>query len=131
MAAAVSELVSFEYFAVRCVPRVDREEFVNVGVVVYSREKEFLDATCHVDRSRLRALDAEIDLEDVDRHLKTISAVCRGDAGAGPAAALGKRQRFEWLSAPRSTVVQPGPVHPGLTKDPAAELLHLMEKLVR
>jgi hypothetical protein len=126
----MSDLVSFEYFAVRCVPRVDREEFVNVGVVVYSRVREFLGAACSVDRDRLKALAPDIDIDDVDSHLATIGAVCRGEVAAGPAASLGKRQRFEWLSAPRSTVVQPGPVHSGLTTDPGSELEHLLEKLV-
>ncbi|MEX2552732.1 MAG: DUF3037 domain-containing protein [Actinomycetota bacterium] len=122
--------VSFEYFVVRCVPRVDREEFVNVGVVLYSQEPRFLEAACRVDPERLKALAPELDLDDVDAYLKTIGAICRGDRAAGPAAQLGPRRRFEWLSAPRSTVVQAGPVHSGLTRDPAAELRHLLEALV-
>lgn len=124
------QLVSFEYFVVRCVPRVDREEFLNVGVVLYSQEQRFLEAACRVDPERLRTLAPEVDLEDVNAYLETIAAICRGDQAAGPAADLGPRQRFEWLSAPRSTVVQPGPVHSGLTKDPGAELQHLLETLV-
>ena len=123
-------LVSFEYFVVRCVPRVDREEFLNVGVVLYSQESRFLEAACRVDPERLRALAPKIDLDDVNVYLSTIGAICRGDRAAGPASELGPRQRFEWLSAPRSTVVQPGPVHSGLTRDPSAELQHLLESLV-
>jgi hypothetical protein len=125
-----SELETFEYFVLRCVPRVDREEFLNVGVVLYGQESRFLDAACHVDHERLNALAPDADPKVVEAHLRTISAICRGDQDAGPAAGLAERERFEWLAAPRSTVVQPGPVHSGVTKDPAAELVHLREKLV-
>ncbi|MEX0789228.1 MAG: DUF3037 domain-containing protein [Actinomycetota bacterium] len=123
-------LLSFEYFALRCVPRVDREEFVNVGVVVYSQDSRFLRAACRVDPERLIALDPQLDPEDVGAHMETISAICRGDVSGGPAAGLKERQRFDWLAAPRSTVVQPGPVHSGLTRDPEAELQRLLDRLV-
>ncbi len=119
-------MVSYEYFVLRCVPRVDREEFLNVGVVVYSREEEFLGAACQVDEDRVHALAPEVDIEEVEMHLESIASICRGDEGSGPAATWDLRKRFDWLSSPRSTVVQPGPVHPGLTKDPGAELQHLL-----
>lgn len=123
-------LTSFEYFVLRCVPRVDRQEFLNVGVVLYSQESRFLEAACRVAPDRLLALGPGVDIEDIDLHLQTIALICRGDPEGGPAAALGERQRFDWLAAPRSTVVQPGPVHSGLTADPAAELNHLLDRLV-
>jgi hypothetical protein len=121
----------YEYFVLRCVPRVDREEFLNVGVVLYAQESRFLQGACQVDGERLRSLASGLDPEEVKAHLDTIAAVCRGDTAAGPPATLGERQRFEWLAAPRSTVVQPGPVHSGVTRDPRAELRHLFERLVR
>jgi hypothetical protein len=123
-------MVSFEYFVLRCVPRVDRQEFLNVGVVVYSQDSRFLRAACRVVPERLRALAPEMDLDDVNDHLETIAAVCRGEVSGGPAARLSERQRFDWLASPRSTVVQPGPVHSGLTRDPEAELQHLLDALV-
>lgn len=125
-----SPLLSFEYFVLRCVPRVDREEFVNVGVVVYGQDSRFLSAACRVDPERLKALAPELDPDDVTAHLQTIAAICRGDSAGGPAAGLNERQRFDWLAAPRSTVVQPGPVHSGLTRVPQAELQRLLDMLV-
>lgn len=124
-------MTSFEYFVLRCVPRVDRQEFLNVGVVLYCQDSRFLAAACHVDPERLKVLGPEVDADDINPHLETIAAICRGDESGGPAALLSERQRFDWLAAPRSTVVQPGPVHSGLTSDPAAELEHLLDRLVR
>ena len=123
-------MASFEYFVLRCVPRVDRQEFLNVGAVLYSQESRFLQAAFRVVPERLTALGPDIDIDDINAHLETIAAICRGDDSGGPAAALGERHRFDWLAAPRSTVVQPGPVHSGLTRDPAAELDHLLDRLV-
>jgi hypothetical protein len=121
---------SFEYFVLRCVPRVDREEFVNVGVVVYCQGPGFLAAACDVKADRLRALNPDVDVDAVCAALATIEAVCRGDDSAGPAAGGSRRERFGWLAAPRSTVVQPGPIHAGLSDDPARELAHLLAILV-
>jgi hypothetical protein len=125
-----SPLVSYEYVVLRCVPRVDRDEFTNVGVVIHSQAVDFLDCACVVDPDRLRSLSPDLDLESVDATLQTICAICRGEQAPGrpPLKTLG--QRFGWLSAPRSTVVQPGPVHGGLTRDPAAELERLLARLV-
>lgn len=123
-------MTSFEYFVLRCVPRVDRQEFLNVGVVLYGQDSRFLRAACDVDPERLKALGPDVDPEDINAHLETIAAICRGDEAGGPAALLSERQRFDWLAAPRSTVVQSGPVHSGLTSDPAAELEHLLDRLV-
>lgn len=126
----MSDLHTFKYFVVRCVPRTDREEFINVGVVLYSPAGEFLGAACLLREDRLRALDPEVDLGVVHAALDGLEALCRGDEGAGPAARLAPRDRFGWLAAPRSTVVQPGPVHGGMAEDPAAELAHLLQALV-
>lgn len=124
-------MMPFEYFALRCVPRVDREEFVNVGVVLLCPEADFLGARCTVDPARLRALAPEVDVEAVRGALATIEAICRGDAAAGgPVAQERPRGRFGWLSSPRSTVIQPGPVHAGLTGDPARQLDRLLGCLV-
>jgi hypothetical protein len=121
----------YQYVVLRCVPRVDREEFVNVGVVVYCQAADFLAAECHVDEDRLRALAPGIDLAAVGHALAFIEGVCRGDASLGDPAAGDLGTRFGFLKAPRSTVVQPGPVHGGLTDDPAGELDRLLGVLVR
>jgi hypothetical protein len=121
----------FEYFVVRCVPRVDREEFLNVGVVLYSQPAGYLGAAFNVDRDRLAQLWPDLDLDVVCAALDTIDAVCRGDGdGGGRPAAGSLTERFGWLAAPRSTVVQPGPVHGGQTDDPAGQLAHLLATLV-
>ena len=121
----------FQYVVLRCVPRVDREEFVNVGVVLYCEEAGFLAAAGQVDRDRLAALSVEVDVEAVRSALRSVEAVCRADASAGAAGEAAMGTRFGFLKAPRSTVVQPGPVHGGTTEDPARELDHLLDRLVR
>ncbi|GHJ61036.1 hypothetical protein NOK12_35540 [Nocardioides sp. OK12] len=126
-----TSLVAYQYVTLRCVPRVDREEFLNVGVVVYAQAHDYLDAAWHVDRERLAALDPGLDLDRVCEALETVRGVCAGDAAAGAAAGHPLSQRFGFLKAPRSTVLQPGPVHGGLTRDPARQLEHLLERLVR
>jgi hypothetical protein len=120
----------FQYVVLRCVPRVDREEFLNVGVVLYCQQADFLAARCHVDADRLAALAPDLDLAGVRSALSAVEAVCRGDASAGEAGRGPLGTRFGFVKAPRSTVVQPGPVHGGRTPDPAAELAHLLERLV-
>ena len=122
----------FEYAVLRVVPRVEREEFINVGVILYCRARDFLEARIALDRERLRALDpgAALDVDAVERALALIPRICTGDPGAGPIAALDRAERFRWLSAPRSTVTQVSPVHAGLCEDPAATLDHLMAKVV-
>ena len=121
----------YQYVILRCVPRVDREEFINVGVVAYCQEAEFLAAACHVDESRLNGLAPNLDLTAVTSALAFVDGVCRGDAALGAAATGDLGTRFGFLKAPRSTVVQPGPVHGGTTTDPAAELARLLDVLVR
>jgi hypothetical protein len=112
------------------VPRVDRGECVNVGVVLYCQNADFLAAATHVDAERLRALDPGVDVEAVRQVLDAARAVCAGDASAGRSGAGSRRDRFGWLTAPRSTVVQAGPVHSGVTDDPAAQLDRLLARLV-
>lgn len=118
----------FEYALLRAVPRIDRGECVNVGVVLYCQNADYLSAVVHLDEARLRALDPTLDVESVRHALDGVLAVCAGDA-SGPAR-LSRRERFGWLTAPRSTVVQPGPVHSGVTSDPAAHLAKLLARLV-
>jgi len=115
----------------RCVPRVEREEFVNVGVVLFCQEQEFLEARWDVSRERLTALAPGLDVDAVCDGLEFVAAVCRADAAAGSVATKDPGTRFGFLKAPRSTVVQPGPVHGGLTDDPALELERLLDALVR
>lgn len=125
-----STRMGFQYVVLRCVPRVDREEFVNVGVVLYAQQADFLQARCHVDRERLAALAPDLDTDAVCSALRAIEAVCRGDASAGEAGRGPLGTRFGFVKAPRSTVVQPGPVHGGTTDDPARQIDHLLDRLV-
>jgi hypothetical protein len=119
----------YEWAVLRVVPRVDRGESVNVGIVVYCRAHDFLAARVTDDLSRAVALDPGLDVADVAAHLAAVRALCAGDDRTGS----GRRSagdRFRWLVAPRSTVVQTSPVHPGLTDDPAAEVATLFARMV-
>jgi hypothetical protein len=120
----------FEYAVLRVVPRVDRGESMNAGVLLYCQSRGFLGARVHLDLDRLRALDPAADPVAVEHALRTAAGVCEGESGAGPAGDEDPGRRFRWLTAPRSTVVQPGPVHTGLTHDPEAELDRLLQLLV-
>ena len=120
----------FEYAVLRVVPRVERGEYMNAGVVLYCQEARFLDARIHLDPERLRTFAPDLDHDAVMKHLEAAKKVCAGGPGTGEIGALPMGQRFGWLAAPRSTVVQPSPVHTGLTKDPKEALEHLMRKMV-
>ncbi len=120
----------YQYVVLRCVPRVDREEFVNVGVVVYCEEAAFLEAASSVDRERLVALSPRLDVDALCEGLDFVRGVCAGDASVGGVAGESPGTRFGFLKAPRSTVLQPGPVHGGVTTDPARQLEHLLEQFV-
>jgi hypothetical protein len=120
----------FEYAVLRVVPRVERGEAMNAGVLLYCQARAFLGARVHLDRVRLHALDPAADADAVEHALRTAAGVCDGVAGVGPAGEEDPGRRFRWLTAPRSTVVQPGPVHTGLTADPVAELDRLLAVLV-
>ncbi|TYK48274.1 DUF3037 domain-containing protein [Actinomadura decatromicini] len=128
---AAGQPTVFEYAVLRVVPRVERGEAMNVGVVVYCRALDYLGCRVHLDERRLLALDPSLDMEGVRAALKGVDAVCCGGERAGQAAEEPPGARFRWLTAPRSTIVQPGPVHAGLTDDPAAELDRLLDLLVK
>lgn len=121
---------SFDYTIIRVVPRVERGECLNVGVAVFSRVTRFLDARVLLDRGRLAALAPSLDADELEVQLDHLVAVCRGEPGAGPIAALSPSERFHWLVAPRSTVIQTSPVHSGLCPSPEQMLEHLLETLV-
>ena len=117
----------FEYAVLRAVPRVERGESLNIGVLLWCQQHDFLDAAVSVDDARLAALHPGCDPRGVRA---AADAVVRASRGEGPAGGTSPGQRFRWLTSPRSTVVQPGPVHAGLTEDPAADLRRLLEALV-
>jgi Protein of unknown function (DUF3037) len=119
------------YAIVRVVPRVERGERLNAGVVLLCRGRRFLGASTALDEARLAALAPDCDPGAVRTHLEAIEAIARGDPSAGPMARLTIAERFHWLVAPSSTIIQPSEVHTGLTDDPAAELEHLVRTLVR
>lgn len=121
---------AFEYAAIRVVPRVERGEFVNVGALLLCRQRRFLAARLRLDLDRIRTLDATLDLELLRAQLEHIPLLCAGGAAAGPIGALPSYERFRWLTAPRSTVIQPSPVHVGLCDDPEAALERLFAQLV-
>jgi hypothetical protein len=127
----VRERYVFDYAVVRVVPRVDRGEFVNAGVIVFSPTRGYLDARVELDRVRLKTLAPTIDLDVVENYLDAIPKVCAGGGEAGSIGDLPQRARFHWLVAPRSTIIQTSDVHSGIHEDPAAALQSLFEKLVR
>lgn len=120
----------FAYAIVRIVPHVERGETMNAGVVLLCRPRRYLGARVDLDESRLRALAPDCDAAEIRRHLEAIPRIAAGDRDAGPIAALSQPERFHWLVAPASTVVQPGDVHTGMTEDPAATLDHLFATMV-
>ena len=124
-------LHAFDYAVVRVVPRVERGEFVNAGVILFSRTARFLDARIELDAARLAALAPSLDRDVVQSYLDAIPRICAGGAEAGPIGLLSQSERFHWLVAPRSTIIQTSPVHAGVHAEPAAALAHLFEKLVR
>lgn len=122
--------VWYSYAVVRVVPRVERGEFVNVGVLLFARTARFLAARVEPDAARLRALAPALDLAAVERHLAAFVAVCEGSADGGPIARLAPSERFHWLTATRSAVVQTSPVHIGRCDDPRVALAALLDTLV-
>ena len=122
---------TYDYAIVRVVPRVERGEQINVGVILSCVDVDFLEARIEMDEARLLALDPSIDLEAIRSGLATIPAVCAGGAEAGPIGGLPPRDRFRWLVSPRSTIIQMSPVHTGRTADPAAAIERLLLTMVR
>ncbi len=125
-----AEAFAYAYAVVRVVPAVEREEFVNAGVIAFCRPSRYLGARVFLDRPRLAAIAPALDLDEVERRLALIERICVGGRAAGPFAAFSASERFYWLAAPRSTTIQTSPVHFGLTHDAAASLDELFTKLV-
>ena len=130
MLAPLSEKLTFDYAVVRIVPRVERGEFMNAGVILFCLSSKFLQAKIHLDRDRLEALWPDADMEMIREHLEALPKICAGDSAAGPIAALSLRERFHWLVAPRSAVIQISPVHSGLCAAPDLALEDLFARLV-
>jgi len=124
------EKLVYEYASIRYVPRVERGEFLNVGVVLFCKRKKFLQLKYHLDENRLRALCRNVDLEELKCHLQAWDLVCQGDARGGKIAQLDQAYRFRWVTAPKSTIIQCSAVHPGLCDEPEKELDDLFKKLV-
>ena len=122
---------AYDYAIVRVVPRVERQEFVNAGVILSCPAQDYLEARIELDEERLRMLDPAVDIEAVRRHLASIPLICAGGAQAGPIGQLSRRERFHWLVAPRSTIIQVSPAHAGRSADPQATLVHVLCTLVR
>lgn len=121
---------SYDYAVLRVVPRVEREEFVNAGVVLHCLQRRFLECFVHVDERRLLALWPDLDLHLIRQHLEAFPKICSGDPAAGPIARLSSRERFQWVVAPRSTIIQVSPVHSGMCDSPAVALDELFRRLV-
>ena len=124
-------LRAYDYAVIRVVPRVEREEFINAGVIVSCPSKKFLKAVVELDAARLAALDPALDPEVVRERLATFPAICEGGSQAGPIGLLPQRARFHWLVAPRSTIIQTSPVHTGLCDEGERMLEHLLDTMVR
>lgn len=124
-------LDTYDYAVIRVVPRVEREEFVNVGAVVSCPARGFLEAKIEFDPARVLALDPEADIESIREHLAAIPVICGGGPEAGAIGLLTPRERFRWLAAPRSTVIQFSPAHTGRCEDPEALLARLLKTMVR
>ena len=122
---------TYDYALIRVVPRVEREEFVNVGVVMSCPARGFLEARIELDAARLALFGPTLDLDAIRAHLETIPAICKGGPGAGTIGRMSPRERFRWLVAPRSAVIQFSAAHTGRCEDPAALLERLMETMVR
>jgi hypothetical protein len=121
----------YDYAIVRVVPRVERGEFINAGAIVSCQTDGFLEARIELDEARLLALDPSADLDAIRRNLASIPLICMGGAQAGPIGLLKPRERFHWLVAPRSTIIQTSPVHSGRCDDPKLVLDHLLATMVR
>lgn len=122
---------SYDYALLRVVPSVERGECVNVGVILFCRTRQFLGALVELDEKRVLALDPDLDLESLHEHLETITLICEGKAEGGPIASLSLSERFHWLVAPRSAIIQTSVVHSGLCSDPATALQHLLHTMVK
>jgi Protein of unknown function (DUF3037) len=127
----VPDRCKYDYAVIRVVPRVEREEFVNVGVIVSCPALSFLEARIELDEDRVLALDPTVDLPAIREHLATIPLICAGGDAAGPIGQLPMRERFHWLTAARSTIIQTSPVHTGQLEDPGVAIERLLDTMVR
>lgn len=123
--------ISFDYAVLRVVPRVDREEFLNAGIILYCLKRDFLGAAVELDESRLLALAPDVDVALVRSHLQAVPTICAGGAEAGSIGQLPQKERWHWLVAPRSTILQTSAVHSGLCEEPQLALQQLMDRMVR
>jgi len=126
----MQELHLFEYAVIRVVPRVERDEFMNVGVILYCAKKKYLKAVFQIDEQRLQSFCPKLDIPDIQCHLDSLMLISAGDRGSGPIAQLDPPSRFRWLTAMRSTVIQTSRVHPGFCRDLESKLLVLFEEQV-
>lgn len=126
----MQEKILFEYAVIRVVPRVEREEFMNIGVVLFCKRPRYLHALFHLDKDRLQAFAPDLPVEEVELHLRSFERICCAARDGGPIAKLDHASRFRWLTAMRSTVVQTSRVHPGFCDDPAVMLERLHQQLV-
>ncbi|OIQ27580.1 MAG: hypothetical protein BM564_12470 [Bacteroidetes bacterium MedPE-SWsnd-G2] len=122
--------VTFEYAIIRVVPRVEREEFINVGAIVYSKRKKFLGMQFHLNQNRISGFCNEVDIETIENYLKAWDKICQGGKAGGPIGAFEQADRFRWIAASKSTIIQCSKTHPGMTLDPQKELEDLMENYV-
>lgn len=125
------ESKAYSYAVLRVVPRVDRDEFINAGVILFSQELRYLNARVHLDQARLRALSPDADVDTIWRHLEAVPRICAGETAAGPIARMPQKDRFHWLTAPRSTMIQVSPIRTGITAEPERVLDQLLEDMVR
>jgi hypothetical protein len=121
----------YDYAIIRVVPKVDREEFINVGAIVSCGSKKFLEARIEIDQERLRAIDSTLDMELIRNHLAVIPVICAGGPESGAIGQLPHRERFHWLVAPRSTIVQTSRVHTGFCENLPSAIEHLLDRMVR
>ena len=120
----------YDYVVIRVVPKVEREEFINAGVILFCKEKNFLKTKIELNKDKLNLLNKDIDINTIKTHLAAIEAISEGNEGAGSIAKLSQSERFHWLTSPKSTIIQTSPVHSGYCKDPFKTLEHLVKTVV-
>jgi hypothetical protein len=125
------EMSAFDYAIIRVVPHVEREEFINAGIILFCRAQRYLDCRISLTEGRLLALSPDANLPAIKQHLDIFARICAGGDNAGPIGKLNQADRFHWLTGPRSTTIQVSPVHPGMCTDPQTALEHLFGRLVR
>jgi hypothetical protein len=126
----MQDKATYNYTIIRLVPRVEREEFLNVGVILFSKPKKFLEIKYYIDQQKLSALSPTVNAQFIIEYLKAWEAICSGEPSSGPIGQLDLAERFRWLAATKSTMLQCSPTHTGLCSDPEKELLDLFERYV-